>query len=254
MPRNMVMSPFSYVAFELCMKLMENGQEVIGIEPSLSGINKGERDEKELYLGRNANWTLHSLEEFSLSSSEESVLYVCHLNSGWPSIQEFLEEHKGGSCKFVYITTPDQCPFTSVREWSESNVWIQLPSIYGSWQPEGSFFERSLLSGSFPFKEYEKENRQDILYIDDAVNAILEIAELQNGTYQVRSRVENHWYEVLKKFGYTIMYDTNGVTDDREQTGDDRIHYTEARIKPDQGVEMLRRHMKNVRKRGLFPR
>lgn len=254
MPRNIVMSPFSYVAFELCMKLMENGQEVVGIEPSPSSLDEGEREEKELFVGRNSNWILQSVEEFSLSSSEESILYVCDIDSYGPSIQDFLEEKRGGACKLVYISTPDDRPLTNITGWPKPDVWVHLPSVYGSWQPKGSFFERSLLGRTFPFEEYEKEDRQDILYIDDAVDAILELAEWKIGAYQVRSGVENHWYEVLKEAGYSIIYDTNEVQG-RNHTESEQIHYANTRIKPGQGIEMLRRHMKNVmRERGLFPR
>ena len=249
MPRNIVVAPFSYVSFELCMKLMENGQEVIGVEPSLPYLDKREREEKELYLGRNANWVLCQLEEFSLRSEEESVIYVCHVNPGWSAIQDFLEELKEVSCKIVYITHATQQPFMNVTEWSKSNVWIHLPSMYGSWQPENSFFEHSLIDRSFPFEEYEREDRRDVLYIDDAINAIIEVAELEGGAYQLRSGVENHWDEVLKEIGYSILYDSIGVAQDREYIVGEQVHYADARIKPEQGVEMLRRHRETIEKR-----
>ena len=252
MPRNIVLSPFSYVAYELCLKLMENGQDVIGIEPSLSCIDKEERDEKELYVGRNANWHLHSLGSASFSSYGESILYVCHVNADWPVIQDFLLEHKGELRKIVYISSASAQPFIDILKWSKSNVWIQLPSIYGPWQLEDSFFER-LAGGSFPFEEYEKEDRRDVLYIDDAVNAILDIAELKDGAYQLHSGVENHWHQVLKEFGYRIIYESNNVQDGRIlEECKQQIHYANAQIKPDQGVEMIRRHKENLKKRNLF--
>ena len=255
MPRNIVVAPFSYVSFELCMKLMENGQEVIGIEPSLPYLDKREREEKELYLGRNANWSLCPLEEFPLRSGEESIIYVCHVNPGWPAIQDFLQELKENSCKIVYITHATQRPFMNVTDWSKSNVWIHLPSMYGSWQPENSFFEHSLIDPSFPFEEYEREDRRDVLYIDDAVDAIMEVAQLEGGgAYQLQSGVENHWDEVLKEFGYSILYDSVSVAQDREYIVCEQVHYADARIKPEQGVEMLRRHRESMKKRSLFYR
>ena len=233
MPRNIVVAPFSYVSFELCMKLMENGQEVIGIEPSLPYLDKREREEKELYLGRNANWSLCPLEEFPLRSEEESVIYVCHVNPGWPAIQDFLQELNENSCKIVYITHATQRPFMNVTDWSKSNVWIHLPSMYGSWQPENSFFEHSLIDPSFPFEEYEREDRRDVLYIDDAVDAIMEVAQLEGGgTYQLQSGVENHWDEVLKEFGYSILYDNISMSQDREYIVCEQVHYADAPIKP----------------------
>lgn len=254
MPRNIVMSPFSFVAFELCSQLMEDGQEVIGIEPSLPYLDKGVREEKELYIGRNANLLLYSIEEFSFSKEEDSILYVYQEDISLPDVEEFLELNKKKTGKIVYITGNHHRPLIDVMKWSESNVQIQLPDVYGPWREEG-VFEQCLTGGSFPFEEYEKADRGDLLYIDDAVMSILEIAESKSGNYQLRSGVENHWYEVLKELGYHIIYDR-----EREMPGrvfpsnkeEEQVYVVNAPIKPEKGVEMLRRHVNQVRKRSLF--
>lgn len=253
MPRNIVISPFSFVAFELCSQLMENGQDVIGIEPSPSYIDKGVKEEKEFYIGRNANWLLYTIEEFSFSHEEDSILYVFQEDICRSVVREFLEHHKKEIGKIVYVTGNRQQPFIDVMKWSESNVQIQLPPVYGPWR-RGGVFERCLLEGTFPFQEYEREDRGELLYIDDAVMSILEIAESKSGNYQLRSGVENHWYKVLKELGYQIIYDKDRERQGREFSDvDEQVYVVNTPITPAKGVEMLRRHVVNhIKNRNSF--
>ena len=48
MPEHIVLSPYSFVGFEICNKLMEEGLEVIGVDlPVL--VDPIEKEEKELF-------------------------------------------------------------------------------------------------------------------------------------------------------------------------------------------------------------
>jgi hypothetical protein len=222
MDKAIIFGVFDFVSFHVCKTLLNKGIEVKGVH-----IEKKENihflDEKRLEVGRNANFFEQSLEEWGNEQKQDdqniSLIFsiydlfmgkkeqILQFETVTKPIFHFIEENKNKT-NIVFIL-PVQL-LTKTFEGKEIEDFITkitglvkntqkvfLPSIYGPWQPSAFLFHQAIVS-KFQKTELINEVREwtnDVLFIDDALESILEIIENgKRGSYLLESGREKHWF------------------------------------------------------------
>ncbi|MDR0136441.1 NAD-dependent epimerase/dehydratase family protein [Metabacillus idriensis] len=227
-----------FVGFALCSHLLENGIEVDGYMNAYKDDQEQKiADEKMMLIGRNALFEkISSVTE----AKENDVIFYCIQD---PTDKQnrhdstLLRECADLSIKqkipFVLISSAevfseaqekiekDTVPHPStengkahlqqeseIRElFGESNLYkiVRLPGLFGPWQPQTSFIHQCIISDLTGKKcDVEaKEEKRDILFIDDAVSTLLEIAEAhpyKESVVHLSSMKEGQWSKIAQLF------------------------------------------------------
>ncbi len=243
MPEHIVLSPFSFVGFELCNKLMEEGVEVIGVDLPI-WVDPLEKEEKELFLGRNSNFTLKKQEQMIDERKGEFFLYISDIDVECEEWLEYIEKiPKTNEDTFIYVVM-DRDWLKNDRIPNRVNTTIILPTIYGPWQPVDTFFYKCFSQDQFPFEQYVQEYRRDAIYISDASTVILTISRLDDGIFQVYTDIEKHWDLLLKEMGYQIMVDDVEMRNPISQNQGIQQYMAVTKISPHEGIDLVKKHIR----------
>ena len=244
MPEHIVLSPYSFVGFEICNKLMEEGIEVTGVDLPVS-VNPDplEKDEKELYLGRNSNFTIKKLEHIISEIKNEYTFYISDVNLNDEAWLKYTDEMpKSNNGRVIYVVT-DQKWLMNRHIQKRINTTIILPTVYGPWAPENTMFYKCLNRTEFPFEQYEIEEKRDAIYISDAITAIFDVVSLEHGIYEVQSDIKDHWQLLLKELGYQIIVDDWNEESFHNRRSDIKTYVAETKISPQEGIEIVKKHL-----------
>jgi hypothetical protein len=219
MDKAFIFSVYDFVCFHICKTLLNQGIEVRGM---YAGENRSETyiDEKRLEVGRNANFEevdfLHDdiieinnhkgitfisfYDLFMLD--EDSVLQCDRFKERFYQ----LVNEKSGSLVFLLpvqmLGESNQKRFLDIREFlnmagdNNNKKFVYLPTIYGPWQPSTFLFQHSILCSINKHSEFKglREATNDAMFIDDAVDSILEIAEKRPpGSYILQTGKKGQW-------------------------------------------------------------
>ena len=245
MPEHIVLSPYSFVGFEICNKLMEEGIEVIGVDlPVSEGPDPLEKEEKELYIGRNSNFTIKEFEQIiSGIKNEEYTFYISDVNLNDKAWRRYFDEMPiRNNDRVVYVVTDQKCLINRHIQ-RRINTTIILPTVYGPWVPKNTMFCKCLNQTEFPFEQYEIEEKRDAIFISDAITAIFNVVSLEHGIYEVQSDIKGHWQLLLKELGYQIIVDDWNEESLRTCRSDIKKYVAETKISPQEGVEIVKRHL-----------
>ncbi len=219
MERAAIVGVYDYIGFSLCRHLLEAGVEIEGIH-STGKINDYFTEEKRLEIGRNANFSEIDIKNWE-ADGKDDFLFVALFEAlqnrketvDFPGtvIGELENNHSKKTRTVVilpaYLAFEDAKLKDTVDELNRfidckdsAFLTIFLPTIYGPWQPEEFFFQQAMNCLSFDGREIpdvcQWEWTYDALYIDDAIEAIKEMAESGvQGQYLLSSGEENRWME-----------------------------------------------------------
>ncbi|CAG9623456.1 NAD-dependent epimerase/dehydratase family protein [Sutcliffiella rhizosphaerae] len=177
MKKAVVIGVTSHIGFALCQKLISKEVEVTGFEwPDKMDENS---EEKIMQIGRNAFFQLH------LNKNEDStfdVAFMCideKLRNNEEEIK-LSNSYSKNSRKLILLsnyTTKDYVRMYKDEIATPANT-IYFPTLYGPWQPEHEIVHMRILD---EMKTQMQESVaippvKDIIYVDDAADAILDIA------------------------------------------------------------------------------
>ncbi|NRD78417.1 hypothetical protein HPT25_13675 [Bacillus sp. BRMEA1] len=221
MDKAVVLDVFDFVGFHFCKYILNKGYEVKGL--SFDGNSDAENmDEKSMEIGRNANFSTHSLLDWTEHFSEQdpiTQLFIISIYDLYMLSKDSLSEKKeitdpiiqyfsrmGNRIKLVV--------FLPIQMYREINVWspffeqtkelvshvqmFYLPTVFGPWQPEVFLFQQMIL-GRFKQLEIiqsEREWTRDALFVTDAVKTIYDTIQFgKPGSYLLESGQDNYWEE-----------------------------------------------------------
>lgn len=212
MDKVIIVGTYEFIGFQLCLSLLEQGREVIGIH-----LNTTSQDpfleEKRFEIGRNSNFTEQDETYFDSfdSLSNPMILFIDYYSYYFKREEEkltsFINENflKNDAIHFV-LTLPMQLLCEKVlielplfqksdKEYTPSIFY--LPTIYGPWQPMKYVFQQAINNPNGPIILDDREWTEDALYIDDVMGIILKKLEgEQKKVCLLKSKIEDHWKKV----------------------------------------------------------
>ena len=212
-----VIGAYQFVGFHVTQYLLGQGEEVIGIDWEGTKTNQHIIEEKELEIGRNANFTYFPINKLRLLDvSEQFTILLSFYDSkkgeaGLTDLEKdhiisFLEKCKKNdhvnSLK-IMILLPidgDTNEFRSVLnacEGIDAVKLVFLPTIYGPWQAGTSHLEKSEIQAII-----DSEFREDALFITDFITSFERILSSSDRNIHLCSSIENHW-KICAKLVFT---------------------------------------------------
>ncbi|WP_110929081.1 hypothetical protein [Bacillus massiliglaciei] len=213
MHTSIVMGSYSFIGYYVTKHLLERGEAVIGLD--WDECQDSFKEEKELEIGRNSNFSYVSKKEMSgCLQNFNGDIYISGYelyHSGSESeahekimqIEEIIEE-TGKQCPIIMILPAwtermnyiDKFPFWGNRD----RKIIFLPTVYGPWQPEYMSFQAAI-SGKTNQEVTEilsKEYCREALYIEDIMCEFAELLKTEAKVIYVSGKQENSWRECAK--------------------------------------------------------
>ncbi|MEH7884439.1 hypothetical protein V7654_08935 [Bacillus sp. JJ1609] len=216
MDKAAILGVYDFIGYSLCKYMLNDGVEIVGVHIA-SKHDDYFTEEKRMEIGRNANFSEISFKEWQTTGTNEHMIISLyeHFNKDG-AIEQFTKgiikklENMDRSSQTLILILPARLALKHekltdsqvdllrfIEKKNLSVLEIYLPTIYGPWQPEEYFFHQSLnyLEGesSLPVIA-EWEWIHDALYIDDAVETIMGLAESgKEGKYFFASGKINLW-------------------------------------------------------------
>lgn len=205
MDRAVIADTYSFIGFSFCKALLDQGVTVIGINE----INDAFILDKQLEIGRNANFTETDLTAAEILIDKESFIFVdlysMFVDGLLPTNKlytDFLSLIKNVENKVV-LTLPIQwlsvdSPFIKEIKSMRNKVYsYYLPTVYGPFQPKTLLFQQAFLMKMKQCDQMKlnyQEWRHDAIYIEDVTDAILFSVKNDLPDERVlKSSIDNHW-------------------------------------------------------------
>jgi hypothetical protein len=223
MERATILGIYDFIGYNLCRHMLDLGVEIDGIHQT-GNIDDYFTEEKRLEIGRNANFSEISLEDWEAERAEgflfvtlfESLQTRNGTNDLLEALFNKLEDRHLKKLPTVVVLPAYFAEKNMNFSESETKInryfnnrkstllTIYLPTIYGPWQPEECFFQQAIshyLNNVREIPDISKwEWTHDCLYIDDAVKTIKEMAESgQQGQYILASGEQDRWLQCAKE-------------------------------------------------------
>jgi hypothetical protein len=264
MQTSIVIGAFQFVGFHLAKYLLEQGEEVLGID--WEDRSDEIVIEKEMEIGRNSNFLyipIHKLR--SISVVQPKIIYVsCYdlskhfMEDKEEIIQQvvaFLKEVEAKQHSQIMLLLPieenrhDYDSILQVVEKSESAKLIFLPTIYGPWQPKTMSFEAAIRQKEI--SEIERaikvEDKSDALFISDVTEVLVKIASHVERRITLQSEEADQWLQcakVLWKEDFIQPYLTSSIS----RTDQGFIYKVENKTAPTEGVALQKRHFQRFQR------
>jgi nucleoside-diphosphate-sugar epimerase len=254
MDKAIIFGIYDFVSFHACKELLNKGLEVIGIhidDPSKYQF----LEEKRLEVGRNANFREIPLLEWEHSREEDDTktififsIYDLYMLDKEGILQEeevikgirkLMEGDKNNND--VVVILPIQLLIDSkekiipdflerAKEWGHQLQLFYLPTIYGPWQPTSFVFQQALLAKQVNKDKITKNDREwtkDALFVNDAIEAILQGIEGRNVEKTVGNIIEsgqtNYWNQCAEYLQIEIDREFGIVKQDEPLSIDKQI-------------------------------
>lgn len=262
-----VIGAYQFVGFYVTQYLLERGEEVIGVDWGYLKRNQYIIEEKELEIGRNANFTNFPLNKLQFieisepctiflscydSQKEKEDLSHLHIDD----IVSFLEtckknEHVKTLNIVIFLTIEDDTEefrslLTSCKE-MKSVKMVFLPTLYGPWQPECMSFEAGIsqLEQQVIEASLAKEFRQDALFIADFMADLEPILDSSDQNVQLCSGIEDHWNTCAKLvFKKEVITSLPALPTTKITKGS--IHKVPNKTTPEEGITLQIEHNKRL--------
>jgi hypothetical protein len=221
MDKTVILDVFDFVSFHICKHLLNKGFEVHGVHFE-EFANQANLDEKRMEIGRNANFFEDSFQKWDPKNREhyqakqtfifsiydlfmvqkDSILLKEAITK---RIIQYIAAHKDHVNLVLLLPIQfhrfkeEKMSASIIEQANElaGNVQLfYLPAIYGPWQPSTFMFQQTILAkfGRSDILQSEREWTKDILFVEDAIDAIYEIMESgKQGSYLLESGTENYW-------------------------------------------------------------
>lgn len=223
MDKAIIFSVYDFVSFHMACTLLNKGIEVTGIHIEEAG-EAPFLEEKRLEVGRNANFREISLSELNQYREDDTTnttfilsLYDFYMantesilqNQTVKRLSQFIEsKHSPADMLFmlpIQLLMPEvpetlRAVINQASGWEKHNRFYYLPAIYGPWQPATFTFQQALSAKmiDLEIKASSREWTGDILFVEDAVEAILSsyertAADDRASSFLIESGIKNYW-------------------------------------------------------------
>ena len=212
---------FDFVNFHICKSLLNKGLEVTGIHLAETGQIEF-LEEKRLEVGRNANLIEKSLSEWGIDQekSTPNTSLIISIYDLFMSKKEQILEDKNVTRQMVKYLEGNRNEVSNVlilpvqmltstfrgkeiegfldliKGVGNNTQSIYLPAVYGPWQTNTFLFQK-VLSSKYQEIEITTDEREwsnDVLFINDALESIVDIIETgEPGSFVLESGQKNQW-------------------------------------------------------------
>ncbi|PFP29646.1 hypothetical protein COJ96_08085 [Bacillus sp. AFS073361] len=212
---------FDFVNFHICKSLLNKGLEVTGIHLAETGQIEF-LEEKRLEVGRNANLIEQSLSEWGIDqekSTPNTSLIISIYDLFMSKKEQILEDGNVTKQMVQYLEgnrnevnnvliLPVQILTSTfrgkeiegfldlIKGVGNNTQSIYLPAVYGPWQSNTFLFQK-VLSSKYQEIEITTDEREwsnDVLFINDALESIVDIIETgEPGSFVLESGQKNQW-------------------------------------------------------------
>lgn len=262
-----VVGAYQFVGFHVTQYLLGQGEEVIGIDWEDSQTNQYIIEEKELEIGRNANFTYFPINKLRLLDvSEQFTIILSFYDSrkGKVGLTDFQVDDIVtflGKCKRndhvnnleIMILLPidgdtdEFQPVLSACEGLKSVKMVFLPTVYGPWQPESMSFEAA--SRQLEQADIEatlaSEFREDALFITDFLAAFERILSSKDKNIHLCSSIEDHWEKCAKLvFNQEVMDSLTPQPPSKAKKG--TIYKVPNKTSPEEGIRLQNEQNKRL--------
>jgi hypothetical protein len=215
MDKAVMIGVFDFVNFHVCKALLDKGIEVRGVDIETEK-NELFLTEKKLEIGRNANFSLVTIEDLIAEPQENEAivlsiydLYMQHREE--LLLNEMVKDQFMNHWEQLVILAPSQLLTQTIEpeaaaviqefmdEIKANNKNLQLlylPTVYGPWQLETFMFQHSILTEKKKGSRFKglREETNDALFVEDTVEVIIEIADKRvPGKYLLQNGENNQW-------------------------------------------------------------
>ena len=259
MDKVIIVGTYEFIGFQLCLALLEQGREVIGIH-----LNTTSQDpfleEKRFEIGRNSNFTEKDETYFESFDplSDSMILFIDYYSYFFKREEKKLsfilssKFLKNDSFHFN-LTLPMQLIHEKVLielplfQKSDMSSIFYLPTVYGPWQPMNYVFQQAINNPNGPISLDEREWTEDALYIDDVMDIILkELEGKKKKVYLLKSKIEDHWKKVSN-----ILIGESPIEPTRHKLkpfSQDITVIDVGATEPQDGIENQKRHLSRLKK------
>ncbi|WP_053220371.1 hypothetical protein [Virgibacillus senegalensis] len=155
----LILPCFDWIGFHLCQKLLQRGDEVIGIGEPVTA----KQDNFWAFLARNSSFHLYgTIEEFKDSQRRKSLAAVIELDGGTKTA--------GLNANHFILSRKKQDRLNS-----DECFHIELPMLYGEWMPRSQNSFPGQDGGTVLFNS--EEFRTEAVYIEDFCEELLPLLE-----------------------------------------------------------------------------
>ncbi|MED3982924.1 hypothetical protein P4646_02310 [Peribacillus simplex] len=266
MQTNIVIGTYRFVGFYVTQYLLNQGEEVIGIDWADSEASRYIMEEKELEIGRNSNYIYFPINKLKLLDikQQDTVFISCYdIQSGKMDKIDFVigeivsliekckKNGKNETPNFVLFMPIEkdvsifQSILSSIRGIDSAKI-IFLPTIYGPWQSEGMSFEAGInqLEQSDIKAAIAAEYTGDALYITDFVNALEEVTSSSDRDIQLCSSIDDHWNKcAMLIFGESM---DSVASQSTTKINKGTIFEVKSKLEPEEGIALQRKHNKRL--------
>lgn len=260
MQTSVVMGAFQFVGFHLTKYLLDQGEEVIGID---WGDISGEASvDKEMEIGRNSNFLyipLHRLHHLSVLQPK-SIYISCYdlSKSDREDKQEivqhmitFLKAVEGHHDSSVILLLPieeDYSVYHSLLQVIEDNdaaKVVYAPTIYGPWQPETMSFEAAIRQKKVSEIESAllKEDKSDALFISDIMEVVSEIASHHEKKILLQSKTPDQWQQCAQLVWKDEWYRSYMTSIHSQSPIEGFVCKVENKTAPMEGISLQKKHV-----------
>lgn len=220
MDKAVIFQVFDFVSFHICKTLLDKGFTVTGIHlPETEQMS--EQEEKRLEIGRNANFSEQELSEWKVKTERtttKQVVFLSIYDLFMLQQESFFQKEMAEREILGHI---EQNPYAmdvvllfpmqmlranenhgfadflnQVNQLPNKSQIVYLPTIYGPWQPPVFLFHQKIISAKqhFNLSISDREWTEDAIYVEDAVESIIEVVETKkSGSYLLESGENNYW-------------------------------------------------------------
>lgn len=253
MEQTIVIGVHQFIGFHLANELLEKGNIVFGIDYH----PQKENHDMDLYIGRNANYSLHTFDQIKeINVTEQTIVFI-----DWYDIQETNSE-RGDELTAVlqhWEEEPDDkkpvvivfCPIV-LGEWqrvSQERI-IYLPTIYGPWQPVTMSFAAAInqVGETDLNRALKNEYRHDAIYIDDVLKALPELLKEDHPSIILESMNENQWIACAEEINKPELKKTLTIADKRVINDKAVYHKVLNSVTPRQGITLQIEHYEKMKR------
>ncbi|MGE6378861.1 hypothetical protein [Peribacillus muralis] len=260
-----VIGTYQFIGFYVTQHFLNQGEEVIGIDWADKEGSPHIMEEKELEIGRSANYIYFPINKLKLLdiSRQDTVFISCYdLYNGKMDKTDFLLSEIGSfieKCKrnglseapniVLLMPIEEEGVFQSILsaiEVVDSAKIIYLPTVYGPWQSEGMSFEAGINQQGPSVIEaaIATEYTGDALFVTDFVNALEGVLASSERSIQLSSNIADHWNVCAKcVFDEEIASSLSSSTPKINKAS---IVEVQCNTDPQEGVASQRKHNKRL--------
>ncbi|MGE7876329.1 hypothetical protein [Peribacillus muralis] len=260
-----VIGTYQFIGFYVTQHFLNQGEEVIGIDWADKEGSPHIMEEKELEIGRSANYIYFPINKLKLLdiSRQDTVFISCYdLYIGKMDKTDFLLSEIGSfieKCKrnglseapniVLLMPIEEEGVFQSILsaiEVVDSAKIIYLPTVYGPWQSEGMSFEAGINQQGPSVIEaaIATEYTGDALFVTDFVNALEGVLASSERSIQLSSNIADHWNVCAKcVFDEEIASSLSSSTPKINKAS---IVEVQCNTDPQEGVASQRKHNKRL--------